>query len=310
MSRRGIPRYSIKAKLEAWQRAEKAADSVEATTLGKREADAPGGAARQERLLLDRLRNESHAEAVGEVWLRIERHFKKGDEGQHVVRRLLNVFTLAKNSPLVPLDYRRSLERLSQLKDFADQLYVYFTDEIRRDPLWAIIAGSHLSNERDFKDMVTSLRHIRLFLAGREEEFSHLFGQVGLSREIKAAGAQRVVFSAALSKAMHDIFGTWLDDVVRILTNVALDTETTLDQVKHARGIPRAVGGALKPEKTNPVRLRALGARWDNTRSDRTAFRSNQERLTWTALPIPFLRPRVSLVSVAREFSRQYASRN
>ena len=34
---------------------------------------------------------------------------------------------------------------------------------------------------------------------------------------------------------MHDIFGTWLDDVVRILTNVALDTETTLDQVKHAR---------------------------------------------------------------------------
>src|SRR5438874_1083465 len=114
MSRRGIPSYSIKAKREAWQRAKKAADSVEATTLGKREADAPGGAARQERLLLDRLRNESHAEAVGEAWLRIERHFKKGDEGQHVVRRLLDVFTLAKNSALVPLDYRRSLKRLSQ----------------------------------------------------------------------------------------------------------------------------------------------------------------------------------------------------
>jgi hypothetical protein len=234
-SRRGIPSYSVKSKREAWQRAKKAADAVEATALGKREADAPGGATRQERLLLDRLRNENHAEAVGEAWLRIEQHFKKGGEGQHVVRRLLDVYTLAKNSPLVPLDYRRSLERLSQLKDFSDQLYVYFTDEIRRDPLWAIIAGSHLSNERNFKGMVASLRHIRLFLAGREEEFSHLFGQVGLSREIKATGAQRVVFSAALSKAMHDIFGTWLDDVVRILTNVALDTETTLDQVKHAR---------------------------------------------------------------------------
>jgi hypothetical protein len=81
-SRRGIPSYSVKSKREAWQRAKKAADAVEATALGKREADAPGGAARQERLLLDRLRNESHAEAVGEAWLRIEQHFKKGDEGQ------------------------------------------------------------------------------------------------------------------------------------------------------------------------------------------------------------------------------------
>jgi hypothetical protein len=68
-----MPDHSIKAKRDAWQRAKKAADAVEATALGKRDADTPGGAARQERLLLDRLRSEDHAEPVGEAWLRIEK---------------------------------------------------------------------------------------------------------------------------------------------------------------------------------------------------------------------------------------------
>jgi hypothetical protein len=47
------------------------------------------------------------------------------------------------------------------------------------------------------------------------------------------------VFSAALSKAMHDIFGKWFDEVVRILTEIALETDTTADQVKHARNAAR-----------------------------------------------------------------------
>jgi hypothetical protein len=76
------PNYSMKAKLEAWQRAKKTADAVEATALGRREADAPDGAARQERLLLDRFRLQKAAEQVGEAWLRIERNFKTGDEGE------------------------------------------------------------------------------------------------------------------------------------------------------------------------------------------------------------------------------------
>jgi hypothetical protein len=230
-----MPNYSIKAKRDAWLRAKKAADAVEAIALGKREADAPGGAAHQERLLLDRLRDESQAETVGEAWLRIERYLKKGDEGQRVIRRLLDALTLSKNTARLPVNYRQSLKRLRELKGFADQLHVYFTDEIARDPLWTIIAGSHLTNERDFKGMVASLEQMRLFLTGREEEFSHIFAQIGLTREVKANVGQRVVFTAALSKAMRDIFGRWLDDVVRVLTDVALETETSLDQVKHAR---------------------------------------------------------------------------
>jgi hypothetical protein len=98
-----------------------------------------------------------------------------------------------------------------------------------------IVAGSRLSNERNFRDMVVSLGRIRLFLAGREEQFSHIFGQIGLTREIKAPVAQRAVFTAALSNAMNDIFDEWLDEVVRILTEVALGVETNIDQVKHAR---------------------------------------------------------------------------
>lgn len=231
------PDWLTEKGLTAWRQFKKDADAVEATALGKKEADAPGGAALQERLLLDRLRNEDHASAVGEVWLRIERYFKKGDEGQRVVKRLLEALTLSKNTALMPTDYQRSIKRLNELKDFADQLYMYFTDGIARDPLWTIIAGSRLSNERDFRRMIASLRQIQLFLAVREEEFSHIFGQIGLTREINAAAAQRVVFSTSLSKAMHDIFGKWFDEVVRILTDIALETDTTIDQVKHARKI-------------------------------------------------------------------------
>jgi len=234
-SSKGNARAGLKTKRAAWLRAKEAADTVEATSLGKREADAPGGAVQKERLLLNRLRDESHADAVGEAWIRIERHSKNGDEGHRVVRHLLEAFTLSKSIALVPVDYRRSLKRLSQLKDFAGQLYTFFADDIVSDPVWMIIAGSRLTNERDFEATVASLWHIQLFLTGREQEFSHIFGQIGLTREVKVAAAQRVVFSAALSKAMHDLFGRWLDDVVRILTNVALETETSVDQVKHAR---------------------------------------------------------------------------
>jgi hypothetical protein len=127
------------------------------------------------------------------------------------------------------------MSRLKELKGSADQLHKYLTDEVARDPMWAIVAGSQLSNERNFKNMVASLEHIRLFLAGREEEFFHHFGQIGLTREVSAAAARRVMFSAALSKTMHDIFGRWLDEAVRILTDVALETETNVDQVRHAR---------------------------------------------------------------------------
>jgi hypothetical protein len=190
---------------------------------------------RQERLLLGRLRREESVQQVGEAWLHIERHFKKGDEGERVIRGLLHALTLARSTPLMPVDYRRSMKRLKELEGFADQLHKYLTDEVARDPMWAIVAGSQLSNERNFKNMVASLEHIRLFLARREEEFSHHFGQIGLTREVSTAAARRVVFSAALSKAMFDIFGRWLDEAVGILTDVALETETNVDQVRHAR---------------------------------------------------------------------------
>jgi hypothetical protein len=245
-----VPKYSFKEKREAWQRARKHVDAVEASALGKREADTPGGAARQERLLLDLLRNQDSAETFGEAWLRIERHFKTGDEGQRVIRGLLDALTLSKNTALMPVDYRRSLKRLQELTGFADRLYVYFTDEIARDPMWVIIAGSRLSNERNFRTIVASLEHTRLFLAGRKEEFSHIFGQMGLTRELNAAAAARVVFSAALSKAMHDIFGVWHDDVVRILTDIALKTETNVEQVKHARKSTARRRGRTQAPKT------------------------------------------------------------
>jgi hypothetical protein len=69
---------------------------------------------------------------------------------------------------------------------------------------------------------------------------------------------------------MHDIFGRWLDDVVRILTNVALDTETSIDQVKHARKDTARGGGVLKLQKPDPVRPLSRLQIWLNAH-DQTA---------------------------------------
>jgi hypothetical protein len=101
--------HSIKAKRDAWRRAKKAADAVEATALGKKEADAPGAAAHQERLLLDRLRGEERAELVGEAWLHIEQHSRNGDEGQRVIMSLLEAVTLAKMLQMCPTIIARAL---------------------------------------------------------------------------------------------------------------------------------------------------------------------------------------------------------
>jgi hypothetical protein len=48
---------------------------------------------------------------------------------------------------------------------------------------------------------------------------------------------------------MYDIFGRWLDDVVRIMTEIALETETNIDQVRHARkGVARRRWRTEAPE--------------------------------------------------------------
>jgi hypothetical protein len=99
--------HSIRAKRDAWQRAKKAADAVEATVLGKKEADSPEGNARGERLLLDRLRHKKSVERVGEAWLQIEQHCKEGDEkGQRVIKSMLHALTLSNNAVLLPGTHR------------------------------------------------------------------------------------------------------------------------------------------------------------------------------------------------------------
>jgi hypothetical protein len=231
-----MPDSSIKAKRDAWHRAKKAIDAVEALALGKKEADSPSEHARRERLLLDRLRREQYAEPVGEAWLQIEQHCKEGDEkGQRVIKSMLHALTLSNNAVLLPDDYRRSMDRLRELTGFADQLTGYFTDEIVRDPTWKIVTRSRLSDLPDFRVTMVPLKRIRTLLQDLADEFSDNFAQVGLTRETKTTVAQRVVFSAAMSDAMRAIFGKWLDDAVRLLTDAALETETSVEQVRHAR---------------------------------------------------------------------------
>jgi hypothetical protein len=220
----------------AWQRAKTDADVVEATALGKKEAEAPEGNVYQERLLLDRLRSTENAKKVSKAWVNINKYQKENTAGQRVIKRLLEAATLSSNTKFMLADYQRSNKDLQELKYCADQLYKYFTDTVERDPTWKIVAGGSVSDAPDLWSVRNSLVWMRLFLNSRVNEFSQTFGQIGLTRKDKAATARRVNFTVAMSDAMLEIFGRPLDDVVLALAMVFFDTEDlTVYQIKHAR---------------------------------------------------------------------------
>jgi len=98
--------HSTKAEMNAaWQKAKADADAVEVVALGQRSERREH--ARKEGQILDRLRTKEYAELVGEVWLRMKRYQKNGNEGQRVIMALLNAFTRSEMVRLLPTDYRQ-----------------------------------------------------------------------------------------------------------------------------------------------------------------------------------------------------------
>jgi hypothetical protein len=240
-------------KIQAWQKAKADADAVEFAALGSRHTVAVpasekkyvqcvhtaaerGEHSRKEADLLDRIRSEENANQVGEAWLYIERHQKSPIDGQRVIRNLLDALTLSKNAASLSFDYRGSLKQLEGLKAAAAQLIEYFSDGIKREPLSMVVSrADDLIGETDHHKMIASLVRIEKFFKRRIESLSTAHNEMGLSREMKTKRAQYVAFTAALSESMLKIFGKPLDGAVQLLTEVALEGELTIDQVKHAR---------------------------------------------------------------------------
>jgi hypothetical protein len=254
-----------KAQLSAWNQAQADAAAVEGT-LGVADVTSfiepfsRGKYARHERLLLDRLRSKKYAVQVSDAWRIIAKHRKKAhdDSGERVVKSLLNALTLCENAARVSDEYRKNIERLKELKSFADQLHEYFTDTIERDPDWKIVAGdaklwspaverdpdwkmvagNYLNATPRFKSrMIQPLRRIQLFLTNRMAKFANIFDQVDLTREINTPVAKRVIFTMAMSNSMQNIFGRGrgLDDLVALLTEVAFECVIDSEKVKRAR---------------------------------------------------------------------------
>jgi hypothetical protein len=255
-----------KEKLVAWRKFKEDADAVKATALGKpwqqfeeitplgpRSLDTvsvekggnQGKHAHAERLLLDKLLSEECADQVAGIWTSIDKYRqKKLDNGQRLIKCLLDAFTLSQHVLLIVDDYQRNIDRLREVQDLADQLEAYFAsgaeqaergDAISRDPMWKIFASASLRDPPDFVGFRTTLSRIKGFLSERADEFSKAFDELNLSRKNKSASSARVAFTAAMSVAMCDIFGRPLDDVVRQLTDVIFSDEVTVDQVKEAR---------------------------------------------------------------------------
>jgi hypothetical protein len=254
------PNWLTKKELIAWRKFKADADAVKATALGEpwqqfEEATAPtvalrspdtvsvekggrqGEHAHAERLLLNRLCSEECAEQVAAAWLGVDRHRKNPDDGQRVIKCLLDAYTRSENASVIAGDYQRSVDRLKELQGCADQLEKYFASEIARDPMWKILTGTYLSEPPDAKAALVALTRIKRLLSRRLNEFSAAFSQLDLTRKNKASTVQRITFLAAMGNAMRDIFGRPLDDVVRQLTDAVFEAqgEVTIDHVKNAR---------------------------------------------------------------------------
>jgi hypothetical protein len=240
------PNWLRKKELRAWRHFREDADAIKQSAFGQQDGKQADEHTHAERLLLNRLCSGECAELMSGAWSAVVTHRKKSYDGQRVIRCMLDAFTLSKHVSLIAGDYQRSMNRLKQLADFADQLRQYFLsdaeqakkgDTIARDPTWKMLAGSHVSEPHDATNAIIALTRIGNFLSRRIDNFSAAFSQLNLTHKDQAATAQRITFIAAMSDAMRDIFGRPLDGVVCQLTDAVFDAqgEVTVNQVKEAR---------------------------------------------------------------------------
>ena len=179
------------------------------------------GFTRVERQTLKRLRQD---ERFGEVLQRIEPHFKNDDDRQNLIASILYSAREALEGPTV---FRRSVwsqSKWPKMINHAKALHGIITHED-----W-ICRQQHLQLASLLSQVLEQAKTFKLSV---KRDLSH--AQYGLSRQYHTFEGQRSTFMSHLSRRIAEIFNEPLDDVVRVLTEIVLDCEATIDQVKGAR---------------------------------------------------------------------------
>jgi hypothetical protein len=174
-----------------------------------------------ERQVLERLRKDGR---LGEVCQRIEPHCRNDDDCRELIGAILYAARETLEGPIV-------LERVRWSNDKWPKaiLHARALHDILTDKKW--------TERRQHAQLASSLSQFLEKAAAFKLSYKRDSSpeQLGLSREYRTLEGQRSTFMSHLSQRMSAIFDKPLNEEVRILTEIVLDCQATLDQVRSAR---------------------------------------------------------------------------
>jgi hypothetical protein len=198
---------------------------------------------RVERQTLQRLRSD---ERFGEAWHQIEAHCRGNEDRRRlIIPSIIYAARVSLEAPDVFSGKKLVTEGWKQARQHAAALRAFLTEKVRfqngqSDPL-----------VRSLSSLLETIEVFRLC----ELDVTTLTAMHGLTREYRSLAGQRATFMARLSKSIVDIFGKPLDGPVALITEIVLETEATIGQVRGARrqGERFAKVRSVRPHRTGAL---------------------------------------------------------
>jgi hypothetical protein len=188
-----------------------------------------GGLSRPDKALLARLRGDHFQDQVAEAWKLIGHHRKSPEDDQLLIGYLFSAYHFALEAPAMIEAFAPTADDFRELRQCAERLRAFFVGGK------AQFSGKQTL--RQVEQLVQSLSWAINIFERREREISTLGKRLRLTRKHHSPShdSQRMRFTNKMCEAMLALFGQSLYPAVAALTNVVLETETTVDQVRRRR---------------------------------------------------------------------------
>jgi hypothetical protein len=180
-----------------------------------------------DRRLLDRFRDKDNDALLGKAWQLIEKHRKRDDDDQILIKWIFSAWHLAQEASSMLDAYAPAAADFKLLRRCAEVVHAFFTAS-RLQP-----AGEETTEH--VERVLQSLTWAMEFFDRGQREISTLPERLSLSRQLNAPTGPRVTFTTNMTEAMLALFGQPLDEAVAALASIVFQTDVTVDQVRSAR---------------------------------------------------------------------------
>jgi hypothetical protein len=182
------------------------------------------GLSNADRSILQRFLSDEYAPLIGTVWQMVGKYRKGADDDRLLIISILGAFHFALEAPAIRDAYGPAAEDFQRLRRCAEELQAFFAGKR--------FGGLDRRKVKQFLRMLASV--IDLFDRG-EREVNNLPASLGLTRELHAPAAVRVMFMTKMCEGMAALFGRPLFEAVKAITEVVFEiTMKDVDQVRSA----------------------------------------------------------------------------